>query len=63
MDLANWALRTSTKFTTGVKYQFQQGLLVFRNIRMKIILENLIFVFKMDVNDIGKIHLLCCEVC
>ena len=25
MDLANWALRTSPKFTTGVKYQFHQG--------------------------------------
>ena len=25
VDLTNWALRTSQKFTTGVKYQFQQG--------------------------------------
>ena len=25
LDLANWALRTSPKFTTGVKYQFHQG--------------------------------------
>ena len=25
VDLANWALRTSPKFTTGVKYQFYQG--------------------------------------
>ena len=25
VDLANWALRTSSKFTTGVKYQFHQG--------------------------------------
>ena len=25
MDLANWALRTSPKFTTGIKYQFLQG--------------------------------------
>ena len=25
MDLINWALRTSPKFTTGVKYQFRQG--------------------------------------
>ena len=25
VDLANWALRTSSKFTTGVKYQFNQG--------------------------------------
>ena len=25
VDLANWALRTSPKFTTGVKYQFHQG--------------------------------------
>ena len=24
-DLANWALRSSPKFTTGVKYQFCQG--------------------------------------
>ena len=24
VDLANWALRTSLKFTTGVKYQFHQ---------------------------------------
>ena len=24
-SLANWALRTSPKFTTGVKYQFHQG--------------------------------------
>ena len=25
VDLFNWALRTSLKFTTGVKYQFHQG--------------------------------------
>ena len=25
VDLANWTLRTSPKFTTGVKYQFHQG--------------------------------------
>ena len=25
VDLSSWALRTSPKFTTGVKYQFQQG--------------------------------------
>ena len=25
VDLANWALRTSPKFITGVKYQFHQG--------------------------------------
>ena len=25
MNLANWALRTSPKFTTGVKYQFYEG--------------------------------------
>ena len=25
VDLANWALRTSPKFTTGVEYQFHQG--------------------------------------
>ena len=25
VDLASWALRTSPKFTTGVKYQFHQG--------------------------------------
>ena len=25
MELANWALQTSLKFTTGVKYQFHQG--------------------------------------
>ena len=25
VDLANWALWTSPKFTTGVKYQFHQG--------------------------------------
>ena len=25
VDLANWALRTSPKFTTGVKYQFYQS--------------------------------------
>ena len=24
MDLVNWALRTSRKFTTGVKYQFHK---------------------------------------
>ena len=24
MDLANWALRTSPKFSTGVKHQFHQ---------------------------------------
>ena len=26
MDLTNWALRASLKFTTGVKYQLSQGL-------------------------------------
>ena len=25
MDLGNWILRSSLKFTTGVKYQFHQG--------------------------------------
>ena len=25
VDLANWALQTSSKFITGVKYQFHQG--------------------------------------
>ena len=25
MDLANWALRTSPKFTIGLKYQFHHG--------------------------------------
>ena len=25
MDSANWALQTSQKFTTGVKYQFHEG--------------------------------------
>ena len=25
VDLGNWALETSPKFTTGVKYQFHQG--------------------------------------
>ena len=25
VDLANWALPTSPKFTTGVKYQFHHG--------------------------------------
>ena len=25
VDLVNWALRTSPKFTTGVKYELQQG--------------------------------------
>ena len=25
VNLANWALRTSPKFTSGVKYQFHQG--------------------------------------
>ena len=33
MDLANWALRTSPKFTTGVKYQFHQGFLTRSEIR------------------------------
>ena len=27
VDLANWALRTSPKFTTGIKYEFHQGFL------------------------------------
>ena len=27
MDVANWALRTSPKFTTGVKYEFYHGFL------------------------------------
>ena len=31
LDLANWALRTSPKFTTGVKYQFHQGFFFIRS--------------------------------
>ena len=27
MDLANWALQTSLKFTTGVKYKFHKDFL------------------------------------
>ena len=33
MDLTNWALRISPKFTTGVKYQFHQGFFFFYQIR------------------------------
>ena len=29
MDLGNWALRTSPKFTTEVKYPFYQGIIFF----------------------------------
>ena len=28
VDLANWAVRTSPKFTPGVKYQFHQGFVI-----------------------------------
>ena len=31
VDLANWALRTSPKFTIGVKYQFHQGFFFIRS--------------------------------
>ena len=33
VDLADWALRTSPKFATGVKYQFQHGFLTRSEIR------------------------------
>ena len=33
MDLANWALQISQKFTTGVKYQFHQVFLTRSEIR------------------------------
>ena len=33
MNLANWACRTSQKFTTGVKYQFISSIRVFGQIR------------------------------
>ena len=33
MDLANWILRISPKFTTGVKYHFHQGFFTRREIR------------------------------
>ena len=31
VDLANWAIWTSPKFTTGVKYQYHQGVDLIRD--------------------------------
>ena len=39
MDLANWALRISPKFTTGVKYQFNQGFCQMRDPEIPITLR------------------------
>ena len=39
VDLANWALRNSPKFTTGVKYQLHQGFDQIRDPEIPIILR------------------------
>ena len=39
MDLANWTLRTSPKFDTGVKYQYHQGFDHFRDPEIPFILR------------------------
>ena len=49
MDLANWALRTSPKFTTGVKYQFYKGFDQIRDPEILITLRPLDSLRKFDV--------------
>ena len=39
VDLANWVLRTSLKFTTGVKHQFHEGFDQIRDLEIPIILR------------------------
>ena len=39
VDMANWALRTSLKFTTGVKYQFHQSFDQIRDLEIPITLR------------------------
>ena len=39
MDLANWDLRTSLKFTTGVKYQLYHGFDLIRDLEIPITLR------------------------
>ena len=41
MDLANWAQRTSPKFTKGAKYKFHQGVIAYRNSSSKLTITNL----------------------
>ena len=49
MDLANWALRSSPKFTTGVKYQFHQDFFVqMRDLEIPITLRPLIHRVKIS---------------
>ena len=40
VELANLALRTSPKFTTGVKYQFHQGFDQIRDVEIPITLRS-----------------------
>ena len=45
MDLANWALRTSPKFTTGIKYQFHQVFDKIRDLEIPITIRPLYITF------------------
>ena len=42
VDLANWARRTTTKFTTGVKYQFHQGFYQIRDPEIPMVIITII---------------------
>ena len=44
VDLANWDLCTSPKFTTGVKYQFHQGFDQIRDPEIPITLRSVIMI-------------------
>ena len=50
MNLANWALWTSSKFTTGVKYQFHQGFDQIRDLEIPITLLPLLYVDYRNAN-------------
>ena len=55
MDLANWALQTSTRFTTGVEYQFHEGFDHFRDPEILVTLRPLEIYSIQNSNLIGSI--------
>ena len=54
VDLANWALRTSPKFTTGVKYQYRQGFLPDQRSEIPINLRPHIYIYHQSILPKGR---------
>ena len=52
VDLANWALRTSPKFTTGIKYQFHQGFWLNQRSRNPFSLYIYIYIPSRNINTV-----------